>query len=345
MRIGLQMQLDRPVFIGGTGRSGTSIMAKLLNTHADFCLPGHENKLIVEHGGLRDIVDRLSGRYDITRFHFIIQDFLSRAQQMQQFGFPVAELNQRLNQLRKERKLGFQQAFEIVQRENPTIPGSIHAIGQGFGIEHYITCTKAFLLRIAAHIAPDGIVDSHGLLKPFFMAKTFTREAILAECRRFLDELYAQPVSAAKASRWVDDTPLNFVNFDFLHELYPKMKFIHMIRDPRDVASSFTSQPWFPSDQPLAISVCAAMIRSYRALKDSVPADSLLEVRLEDLVHKTDETVVAVAAFLEVENRFNTAMVSLDKANIGRSRDFDPTLTEAVNRELGDWMRLQGYLE
>ena len=73
------MQLDRPVFIGGTGRSGTSILAKLLRTHPDFCLPGHENKLIVEHGGLRDIVEYLSGRYDITRFHFIIRDFLARA--------------------------------------------------------------------------------------------------------------------------------------------------------------------------------------------------------------------------------------------------------------------------
>ena len=339
------MQLDRPVFIGGTGRSGTSIMANLLNSHADLCLPAHENKLIVEHCGLRDIVEALSGRYDIIRFHFIIQDFLSRAQQMQQFGFPAADLNQRLSQLSKEQKLGFQQAFEIVQRENPAVPGSIHAIGPGFGIEHYVTCSKAFLLRIAAHVAPDGIVNTEGLLKPFFIAKTFTREAILAECRRFLDELYAQPVKAARASRWVDDTPLNFVNFDFLYELYPKMKFIHMIRDPRDVASSFINQPWFPSDQPLAISVCAAMIRSYRALKDSVPADSLLEVRLEDLVNQTDETVARIAAFLEIENRFDTAMVSSGKANIGRSRDFDAAITEAVNRELGDWMRLQGYLE
>jgi hypothetical protein len=340
------MQLDRPVFIGGTGRSGTSIMANLLNTHADLCLPGHENKLIVERNGLRDIVEYLSGgRYDITRFHFVIQDFLSRAQQMQQFGFPVAELNQRLSQLRKEQKLGFQQAFEIVQRENPAVAGSIHAIGPGFGLEHYITCVKAFLLRIAAHVAPEGVVNTDGLLKPFFLARTFTREAILDECRRFLDQLYAQPVNAARASRWVDDTPLNFVNFDFLHELYPKMKFIHMIRDPRDVASSFTNQAWFPPHQPLAISVCAAMIRSYCVLKDRIPADSLLEVRLEDLVTKPDETVARVAAFLEVENRFDTAIVSADKANIGRGRDFDAALTEAVSRELGDWMRLQGYLE
>lgn len=320
-------------------------MANLLNSHADFCLPGHENKLIVEHGGLRDIVENLSGRYDISRFHLILKDFLSRAQRMQQFGFPVAELNQRLSQLRKEQKLGFQQAFEIVQRENPAVAGSIHAIGQGFGIEHYIACINAFLLRIVAHIAPDGIVTADGLLKPFFMARTFTRDAILAECRRFLDELYAQPVTAARAARWIDDTPLNFVNFDFLHEMYPKMKFIHMIRDPRDVAASFTNQTWFPPDQPLAISACAAMIRSYRALKDKVPADSLLEVRLEDLVTKTDETLARVSAFLEVENRFDTAMVSADKANIGRSKDFDAALTEAVNRELGDWMRLQAYLE
>jgi hypothetical protein len=339
------MQLDRPVFIGGTGRSGTSIMANLLNSHADLCLPVHENKLIVEHGGLRDIVDGLSGRYEINRFHAIIQGFLSRAQRMQQFGFPVTELNLRLNQLTAEQKLNFQQAFEIVQRENPQVPGSIHAIGIRFGVEHYIACVNAFLLRIVAHIAPDGIVSADGLLKPFFMARTFTRDTILAECRRFLDELYAPPLTAAGAARWIDDTPLNFVSVDFLHALYPKMKFIHMIRDPRDVAASFTNQTWFPPDQALAISVCAAMIRSYRELKDSIPADSLLEVRLEDLVSKTDETMARVAAFLEIENRFDTAMISPDKANLGRGRDVDAALTEAAHRELGDWMRLQGYLE
>ncbi len=339
------MQLDRPVFIGGTGRSGTSIMAVLLNSHADFCLPTHENKLIVEHGGLRDIVEGLSGRYDMARFHAVLQGFLSRAQRMQQFGFPVSALNQRLNQLTNEQKLNFQQAFEIVQRENPQVPGSIHAIGVRFGTEHYIACVNAFLLRIVAHIAPDGIVSADGLLKPFFVARTFTRDTILAECRRFLDELYAPSLSTARATRWIDDTPLNFVNFDFLHALYPKMKFIHMIRDPRDVASSFTNQAWFPPDQALAISVCAAMIRSYRALKDSIPADRLLEVRLEDLVGKTDETLARVAAFLEVENRFDTPRVSADKANIGRSRNFDAALNEAAQHELGDWMPLQGYLE
>ncbi|MBS4048860.1 MAG: sulfotransferase [Alphaproteobacteria bacterium] len=339
------MQLDRPVFIGGTGRSGTSIMANLLNSHADLCLPGHENKLIVEHGGLRDIVDSLSGRYDMARFHAVLQGFLLRAQRMQKFGFPVPELNLRLNQLTRYQKLNFQQAFEIVQRENPQVPGSIHAIGVRFGVEHYIACINAFLLRIVTHIAPDGIVTANGLLKPFYMARTFTRDTILAECRRFLDELYAPSLTAAGAARWIDDTPLNFVNFDFLHALYPQMKFIHMIRDPRDVAASFTNQAWFPPDQALAISVCAAMIRSYRSLKDSIPADRLLEVRLEDLVTKTDETLTRVAAFLEVENRFDTTLLSADKANLGRGKSVDAALTEAADRELGDWMRLQGYLE
>jgi len=53
-----------PIFIGGTGRSGTSIMGKFLNSHCSLVRPVSENKLIVEEGGIRSLVDNLSRDYD-----------------------------------------------------------------------------------------------------------------------------------------------------------------------------------------------------------------------------------------------------------------------------------------
>ncbi len=338
------MELDRPVFIGGTGRSGTSVMAELLHSHPDFCLPGHENKLIVERAGLKDLVQQLGGRYDLVRNHTVIHDFVNRALQLRRFGFRDRQLNEQMERIGKERNLPFQQAFEIIQRDNPDAKGAMHAVGQYFGAIHYEACVTEFVNRLTAHVVSEGIVNSEGLLKPFFVARVFSRAEMLAECRRLLERLYGGVVRNAGASRWIDDTPQNFLSIDFLHDLYPKMKFIHMVRDPRDVVSSFAQQVWFPSDELLAVSACAAMIRSYRALKDNIPADRLIEVRLEDLVHRKDATLERIAGFLDVDNRFDGGIVSPGGAHIGRGhKGFDPAVPAELRRELEDWMQLHGY--
>lgn len=338
------MQLDAPVFIGGTGRSGTSIAASLIASHPDFCLPCHENKLIVERAGLIDIVNQLSGRYDMLRNHFAIQAFITRAQKLRQHGFNDAQLNSEVQRLMTQENLGPHAAMEQVQRRNPHIHGSIHAIAAGFGADHYWQCVSRFVVSIASYASERGIMDTDGLLQPFFITRHLTREAILGECRAFLDQLYGPSLRSSQAARWIDDTPANFLYADFLHELYPKMKLIHMLRDPRDVVASYLDQVWTPSDPQQVAQLCAGMIDSYCALRSKLPPESLLEVRLEDLVQRRDETLAKLADFLGVQARFNVELISQNAAHIGRSTELQPTVLSLVETRLGDWMRQHAYL-
>ena len=154
------MELDRPVFIGGTGRSGTSIMAKLLHSHPEFCLPGHENKLIVERAGLKDLVQQLGGRYDLVRNHTAIHEFVNRALRVRRFGFRDIELNVKVGQLGALQNLTFPEAFEIVQRENPQARGSIHAVGQYFGLAHYDACCTDFVNRLRINKACQLLMET-----------------------------------------------------------------------------------------------------------------------------------------------------------------------------------------
>ena len=61
------VKFNAPVFIGGTGRSGTSILAGILGTHNSLYFACHENKLISEYNGLRDVADVFSHKSDIIR--------------------------------------------------------------------------------------------------------------------------------------------------------------------------------------------------------------------------------------------------------------------------------------
>ena len=332
------VKFNAPVFIGGTGRSGTSILAGILGTHNSLYFACHENKLISEYNGLRDVADVFSHKSDIIRRHFAIVNFFGRAASMTRFGFRDATLNQKLSDLCKNKGMGFQQAFELIQRENPQASGSIHAIGQAFGAEYFEKCVKVFLNQLVAHIDQNGIVNTEGLLKPFFLGKDLQRAEVLAMCREFLFALYAK----SGPTRWVDDTPTNALHVDFLHELFPKMKFIHMVRNPADVVSSYVKQVWFPSDVGLAAKQISSMLLKTEALEKSLPAGSSMTVRMEDLVGETEATVAKVAAFIGVENRFNHSFVSSEAANIGRA-DENPEIEDAVNNLLGGWKERHGY--
>lgn len=332
-------KFNRPVFIGGTGRSGTSIMGDLLGSHPDFHFPAHENKLIVERGGLRDLVEILPRNVDILRRHFAIVHFLNRALKMQQFGFANAELNQALSEMCRQ-GTSYQVAFDQLQRQNPGIQGSIHAIGVRFGLPQYEKHLNDFLGKLIAHTDENGIVDTDGLLKPFFLVRNLSEDELLDHARTFLFGLYCQDES----HRWGDDTPSNALNLDFLFRLFPKAKFIHMMRDPADTVSSYTKQVWFPNDPALAANQIASMLLRTEALEAELPEGSVLNLRMEDLVRDRDASLQRIADFLGVENRFNAGLIREDAANIGRSDADADENSSLIKDQLGPWMERHGYL-
>ncbi|THD60499.1 sulfotransferase [Phenylobacterium sp.] len=334
-----------PIFIGGTGRSGTSVMGSLLDSHPQIVLPAHENKLIVEAGGLKDLVDRLSGRFDMKRRHYAVADFLRWARKLRSFGFRDPALNAQVTALRTDKGMNFQQASEAVARANPAADLSIHAIGQGFGLEHYDGCANRFLRKVCGTVIEDGLVDTEGLIKPFIFPDITGRDALLRECRVFLDELYAEPMRRAQASRWCDDTPSNWLYFDFLHELYPGMRFIHMIRDPRDVVGSYVKQVWAPSDPRVVVAMFKAQFAAYEAIKRHVPSANLKEVRMEDISSHKAETLGGIADFLGVEKRFNGDLFFNERAHSGGYEEsLGKPVVQLIETELGGWMREHGYL-
>ncbi|MDB5443575.1 MAG: sulfotransferase [Phenylobacterium sp.] len=334
-----------PIFIGGTGRSGTTVMANLLNSHPRIVLPAHENKLIVERGGLRDLVDQLGGRFDMKRHHYAVMDFVRWAQKLRSAGFRNPAFNEQVATLMKDQGLGFQPACEAVAREHPGAELSIHGIGNGFGRDHYDATVNAFIRTIAGQVVEAGIVDTEGLIRPFLIPEVKDRDSALQACRGFLDQLYALPMSRAGAVRWCDDTPSNWLYLDFLFELYPDMKFIHMIRDPRDVVGSYMKQVWAPSDPRIIVAIFKAQFSDYEYLLSQVPRDRVMEIRMEDISSDKPRIMDELSRFLGEENLFNSNLFFDERTNTGTYADsLGPEATCVLETELGSWMERHRYL-
>ena len=63
--------------------------------------------------------------------------------------------------------------------------------------------------------------------------------------RRFIEYFFTALRERAGKPRWADKTPQNVLHIERIFQIFPKSRFIHMIRDGRDVACSLRTFPRF----------------------------------------------------------------------------------------------------
>ncbi len=112
-------------------------------------------------------------------------------------------------------------------------------------------------------------------------------------CGRILDVFYRQ-FALQKVGReceyWVDKKPRNFYHLFDLMRLFPTMKVVHLVRDPRDVVASTLKAKHLNTVEEAA-EHCADAIHYTNEFAAAFP-DSIMTIRYEDFVE--DST-----AFLE----------------------------------------------
>ena len=109
------------------------------------------------------------------------------------------------------------------------------------------------------------------------------------------------------AARVAEKTPHNMLHIGLLGRLFPRARFVHLVRDGRAVAASLVKQRWIEPGSGKPIWYCAdldggmrywsSVVQAARAQAVAVPG-RYLEVRYEDLVARPEETMRRVMAFL-----------------------------------------------
>ncbi len=133
---------------------------------------------------------------------------------------------------------------------------------------------------------------------------------ILSDCRGagdFLRIIMEEIAGRQGVDRWIDSTPTNAPHMLRIQRDFPEAQFVHIIRDPRDVALSLDKRGWsrpLPWDKKNSLLAAGLywewIVRKARELGAAL-GPRYLEVRYESLVEQPRETLAAIGQFLNCE--------------------------------------------
>jgi len=316
------------IFIAGTGRSGTSRLARLLGSHQRIYGVKNEARFIIDPDGLEDLVDTLSRRY--TMYH-------------------SDQALKRFDRMMRETLVGLtENAFR-----------SWH-LDKNFGRDLYFSTLNAFVAQLIDYEF-DEVVPADSLFNPTnaywpsqnkayrrVVGKYYAqRETIVALCRDFVDELFGAAAVAAGKDMWCEKTPLNLLSIPFLWELFPSAKIVHIKRDPRGVAYSLTRQTWAPGNIEDALKILLPIYDRWQALKGSLelPPDRYIEIESELFFSDFDNQSRKLLDWLGAgPSAMDIADISASRIDAWRDKISAAQLA-TCNHQLSPYLALMGYAD
>jgi len=130
--------------------------------------------------------------------------------------------------------------------------------------------------------------------------------------RDLVEVVYRWHMQAEGKVRWGDKTPAYIEILPELARMYPDSRFIHLIRDGRDVTKSFQATDWVagPWLHDKAQEWIRALECHWRWIRSDI-RDRILEVRYEKLVLETEATLREICRFIGEE--FEPRMLSWER--------------------------------
>lgn len=237
------------IFVGGAGRSGTTILLESIGEHPDAHSFPIETRFLVDKDGLLDLFLDLSKNYSLSRARGALQRF---------------------------------EHLMLYDLCNPhTQPYNSHDLRTVFGEEHYLNLVKQLVDDLAGHrfLGEDYPAPPQKLPKSYTIARALERlsrtvlgkrpspiplsaaqpfqaqpryaknsELLRARMGEFVSDLFRGPTESNKKSIWCEKTPHNLMHADFLLKLVPNSIIVHVYRDPRGIVQSLKRQTWAPDE-------------------------------------------------------------------------------------------------
>jgi hypothetical protein len=217
-----------------------------------------------------------------------------------------------------------------------------------------ITHESMFVPRLASHqYVIDGRFQIDRFIRDLERIPDFNRLAINEQGLRTrlaavsptnysdaVRAVFAQYATQHGKVRYGDKSPGYVLHMERLAVLFPEARFVHVIRDGRDVALSYVDRSFGPSDIPEAALFWKRRVRAGRDAGRQLGPDRYKELRYEDLIESPDQKVRELCSFLDLD--FEPGMLTyFEQGEDVQAATADPSAHQALRlpptRGLRNW--------
>lgn len=145
-----------------------------------------------------------------------------------------------------------------------------------------------------------------------------TRTQAVAAVREFLQTTMTNAATLAGATHYLEKNTWNILHFGRILEVVPDARLVHIVRDPRDTVASYLQQRWAPNTARDAARYFHDLHAEWTRVARTVPAELVLEVRLEDLVADPSATLHNICEHWTLPWSEQLLSTPLNASNSGR---------------------------
>lgn len=183
---------------------------------------------------------------------------------------------------------------------------------------------------------------------------------------KIIDEIYTT-YSKSKfpnSAIWGDKTPLNTENIFWISKLYPNAKYIHIIRDGRDVINSYLNANFFKGDIYDACEEWEGRVSNAKKFGKQ-NTNQYLEIKYENLVISPKKEIIKVCKFLNINfeddmidhtktstklgdvtkmKHHAKVMKPIDSSSIGKyKKELTKKQIKIIEKRLSNTLKMLGY--
>ena len=280
-----------PVFVGGTGRSGTTVVGDLLGNHSKIRTSTPiEIKFLTNKSGLVDVVFGYSSEIEKSAGKVSIFNFRTYRKRNRKEKERISKILAEFNKFIWEK-------WWDIDAPPPHGRGLISGIA------------KTDLEKLLKRLEGDLKINRKWA------------------ARRVMTTLISKQFGAGDEIYWVETTPMSIPQANKLQELFPNALFINMVRDPRDVIASLLTKKWGPTTALEGLDWIEARLLAGHEALTAVKPEKKITIALEDLaINDRAATYKKLLDFLKISDEpamqdFFTQSMTPDAATSGRWKD------------------------